>query len=238
MLAVKSLSAWYGAARVLYDLTFEVGRGEVVALLGRNGAGKSSTMKAIIGLIDRRKGVVQFNGEDISSLQPFEIARRGIGFTPENRRIFTDLSVMENLDVGRQPPRNFTDGAPAPFWTPERLFTLFPNLGDMRSRLGSNMSGGEQKMLAIARTLMSNPLLILLDEPSEGIAPVIMEKMVDIIFELKNKGISILLGEQNLPLAEAISDRAYVLESGRLRWQGPMVELIRERALQKLFLGV
>src|SRR5690242_7332388 len=154
MLVVENLSAWYGAARILYDLNFEVNRGEVVALMGRNGAGKSTTMKTIMGLMACREGIVRFNSEDISNEKPFEIARRGLGFTPEDRRIFVDLTVMENLDVGRQPPRQFGDGKPAPSWTPDQLFTLFPNLAEMQGRLGGRMSGGEQQMLTVARTLM------------------------------------------------------------------------------------
>src|SRR5204863_745982 len=140
-------------------LSFEIGRGEVVALMGRNGAGKSTTMKAIMGLIARKSGKVRFNGRDISALEPFEIARLGLGFTPEDRRIFADLTVLENLDVGRQPLRRFADGTPASAWTADRLFALFPNLGEMPHRLGDRMSGGEQQMLAVARTLMGNPLL-------------------------------------------------------------------------------
>src|SRR4026207_1256456 len=136
MLTAENLSAWYGAARILYDLHFQVGRGEVVALMGRNGAGKSTTINTIMGLMARRTGTVRFNGEDISNRKPFEIARLGLGFTPEDRRIFVDLTVMENLDVGRQPPRPFADGTPAPAWTPEALFRLFPNLAEMRHRLG------------------------------------------------------------------------------------------------------
>ena len=191
MLSVANLSAWYGAARILYDLSFEVGRGEVVALMGRNGAGKSTTMKAIMGLMAQRDGLVRFNGEDISARKPFEIARRGLGFTPEDRRIFVDLTVMENLDVGRQPPRYFPDGKPAPSWTPDRLFALFPNLGEMPDRPGGRMSGGEQQMLTVARTLMGNPLLVLLDEPSEGVAPLIIEQMAHTIVALKKQGLSI-----------------------------------------------
>ena len=179
MLGVQQLSAWYGAARILYDLSFEVGRGEVVALMGRNGAGKSTTLKTVMGLIAERQGTVRFNGEDISQLKPFEIARRGLGYTPEDRRIFSDLTVMENLDIGRQPPRHFADGQPAPAWTAEKLFALFPNLAEMPDRLGDRMSGGEQQMLTVARTLMGNPLLVLLDEPSEGVAPLIVEQMAD-----------------------------------------------------------
>ena len=238
MLAVEGLSAWYGAARILYDLSFEVGRGEVVALMGRNGAGKSTTMKAIMGLIGQRQGVVRFNGSDISRLKPFEIARRGLGFTPEDRRIFADLTVMENLDIGRQPPRRFPDGTPAPAWTPERLFSLFPNLGEMLDRPGGRMSGGEQQMLTVARTLMGNPLLVLLDEPSEGVAPVIVEQMANTIVELKKEGLSILLSEQNIHFARLVSDRAYVLEKGQIQWQGSMAQLDTNQDVQKAYLTV
>jgi branched-chain amino acid transport system ATP-binding protein len=238
MLAVESLSAWYGAARILYDLNFEVGRGEVVALMGRNGAGKSTTMKAIMGLLAQRQGAVRFNGADISRLKPFEIARRGLGFTPEDRRIFVDLTVMENLDVGRQPPRRFPDGTPAPSWTPDRLFALFPNLAEMPNRLGGRMSGGEQQMLTVARTLMGNPLLVLLDEPSEGVAPLIVEQMAATIVELKKEGLSILLSEQNVHFARLVSDRVYVLEKGQIRWQGSMAQLDTNLDVQTAYLTV
>jgi branched-chain amino acid transport system ATP-binding protein len=238
MLSVEALSAWYGAARILYDLTFEVGRGEVVALMGRNGAGKSTTMKAIMGLIAQRRGKVAFNGADISRLAPYEIARRGLGFTPEDRRIFSDLTVMENLDIGRQPARAFPDGAPAPLWTPERLFALFPNLAEMPNRPGGRMSGGEQQMLTVARTLMGNPLLVLLDEPSEGVAPLIVEQMANTIVELKKEGLSILLSEQNIHFAQLVSDRVYVLEKGQIRWQGTMAQLAGSPDIQRSYLTV
>jgi len=238
MLSVKNLSAWYGAARILYDLSFEVGRGEVVALMGRNGAGKSTTMKAIMGLMAQCDGVVHFNGEDISARKPFEIARRGLGFTPEDRRIFVDLTVMENLDSGRQPPRQFPDGKPAPSWTPDRLFALFPNLGEMPDRPGGRMSGGEQQMLTVARTLMGNPLLVLLDEPSEGVAPLIVEQMAHTIVALKKQGLSILLSEQNIHFARLVSDRVYVLEKGQIHWQGSVVELDANLDVQRTYLTV
>ncbi len=238
MLTVEGLSAWYGAARILYDLSFKVGRGEVVALMGRNGAGKSTTMKAIMGLIAQRQGAVRFNGDDISALKPFEIARRGLGFTPEDRRIFVDLTVMENLDIGRQAPRRFADGAPAPSWTPSRLFALFPNLAEMPDRLGSRMSGGEQQMLTVARTLMGNPLLVLLDEPSEGVAPLIVEQMANTIVELKKEGLSILLSEQNIHFARLVSDRVYVLEKGQIHWQGSMAQLTDNVDVQRAYLTV
>jgi branched-chain amino acid transport system ATP-binding protein len=238
MLSVENLSASYGAARILYGLSFEVGRGEVVALMGRNGAGKSTTMKAIMGLIAERDGAVHFNGSDISRLKPYEIARLGLGFTPEDRRIFADLTVLENLDIGRQPPRIFRDGVPAPLWNEEKLLSLFPNLGEMPNRPGGRMSGGEQQMLTVARTLMGNPLLVLLDEPSEGVAPLIVEQMANTIVELKRAGVSILLSEQNLHFAELVSDRAYVLEKGQLQWSGSMAQLAGNIDIQRTYLTV
>lgn len=237
ILRVQDLSAWYGGARILYDLSFEVGRGEVVALMGRNGAGKSTTMKSIMGLVARRSGNVSFADRDISRLKAFEIARLGIGFVPEDRRIFSDLTVLENLDVGRQPPRAI-DGGEIESWTPERLFALFPNLREMPNRLGSHMSGGEQQMLTVARTLMGNPTVVLLDEPSEGVAPLIVEQMANTILELKKQGLSILLSEQNINFAEIVSDRVYVLEKGQIHWQGAMSDLAGNVEIQRNFLTV
>jgi branched-chain amino acid transport system ATP-binding protein len=235
ILAVRGLSAWYGAAQILFELDLELGRGEVVALMGRNGAGKSTTLKSIMGLVGRRRGTVSFDGRDISALEPYRIARLGLGFTPEDRRIFSDLTVMENLDVGRQPPRA---SARATAWTPERLFALFPNLAERRDHLGSQMSGGEQQMLTVARTLMGNPLALLLDEPSEGVAPLIVEQMANTILDLKQQGLSILLCEQNIHFAALVSDRVYVLEKGHIQWQGGMGALTDDRDLQRAFLTV
>jgi branched-chain amino acid transport system ATP-binding protein len=235
-LAVDNLNAWYGTAHILFDMSFTVGRGEVVALMGRNGAGKSTTMKAVIGLLPRRSGIVHLNGRDVSVLKPFEIARLGMGFTPEDRRIFSDLTVLENLDVGVQPPRVSTTDAPIQGWTVDAVFELFPNLAELRHRRGGHMSGGEQQMLTIARTLMGNPLLILLDEPSEGIAPVIVERIADTIVQLKRSGLSILLSEQNVGFAEAVSDRAYMLEKGQIRWAGTMAELAADSEVQRNYL--
>ncbi len=237
-LAVEHLNAWYGAAQILYDVSFTIDRGEVVAMMGRNGAGKSTTIKAVMGLLPRRSGMVRLNGRDVSALKPFEIARLGLGYTPEDRRIFSDLTVLENLDAGRQKPRQGADGVPAPVWTPEILFRLFPNLAEMRHRLGGRMSGGEQQMLTIARTLMGNPLVVLLDEPSEGIAPLIVDKIADTIVELKKRGLSILLSEQNVGFAEIVSDRAYMLEKGQIRWAGTMAELAANTDLQRGYLTV
>ena len=238
LLEAKSLCAWYGAAQILYDVGLHVRRGEVVALLGRNGAGKSTTLKALMGLVGKRRGTVHFMGHDISGTEPHVAARLGLGYVPEDRRVFTDLTVMENLEVGKQPTRHWPDGSAAPLWTPERLFTLFPNLGEMPQRPGGQMSGGEQQMLTVARTLMGNPFLVLLDEPSEGVAPVIVEQMVGMILALKNQGVSILLSEQNMHFAALVADRAYVLEKGQIRYQGPMAELLANEQVRQAYLGV
>lgn len=238
LLAAKGLSAWYGAAQILFEVSLDVRRGEVVALMGRNGAGKSTTLKALIGMLEKRRGGVSFLGQDISKSEPHYAARMGLGFVPEDRRIFSDLTVMENLEVGRQGPRHWPDGSAAPLWTPERLFTLFPNLGEMRQRPGGRMSGGEQQMLTVARTLMGNPYLVLLDEPSEGVAPVIVEQMAHMIQELKAQGVSILLSEQNMHFAELVSDRAYVLEKGQIRYEGTMADLADNDEVRRAYLSV
>jgi branched-chain amino acid transport system ATP-binding protein len=238
LLEAHGLSAWYGAAQILFDVSLEVRRGEVVALMGRNGAGKSTTLKALMGLIARRRGRIGFLGRDISRAEPHEVARLGLGFVPEDRRIFGDLTVLENLEVGRQPPRRWADGSAAPHWTPEQLFALFPNLGEMPQRPGARMSGGEQQMLTVARTLMGNPYLVLLDEPSEGVAPVIVEQMVQMILALKAQGVSILLSEQNMHFAELVSDRAYVLEKGQIRCHASIAELAADEEVRRAYLSV
>ncbi|GAC1329204.1 MAG: ABC transporter ATP-binding protein [Beijerinckiaceae bacterium] len=237
LLAVSGLNAYYGAAQILFDLAFDVYPGQVVALMGRNGAGKSTTLKSIIGLIERRSGTVVFAGADISRARTFEIARLGLGFVPEDRRIFSDLTVIENLEVGRQPARAAA-GQQNAGWTPERLFGLFPNLAEARHRAGGRLSGGEQQMLSVARTLMGNPRLILLDEPSEGVAPIIVDTMADMVAELKKTGVAIVLSEQNLPFAELISDRAYVIEKGEMRFSGTMAELRANEEVRRAYLEV
>ena len=237
LLQVQGLKAWYGAAQILFDVSLQVGRGEVVALMGRNGAGKSTTLKALMGMVARR-GSVQFLGQDIARREPHDIARLGLGYVPEERRIFTDLSVMDNLEVGRQRPRRWPDGTPAPEWTPEKLFALFPNLGEMPLRPGGRMSGGEQQMLTVARTLMGQPLLVLLDEPSEGVAPLIVQQMARTIRALKAQGVSVLLSEQNLPFAEAVADRAYLIEQGEVVHEGSMADVVANPDVRKNCLGV
>jgi len=238
LLHAKGLNAWYGAAHILFDVDLQVNRGEVVALMGRNGAGKSTTLKALMGMLAKRKGTVSFLGHDVSRAEPHQVARLGLGYVPEDRRVFGDLTVMENLEVGKQPPRTWADGSAAPLWTPEKLFKLFPNLGEMPDRPGGRMSGGEQQMLTVARTLMGNPYLVLLDEPSEGVAPVIVEQMAHMILELKAQGVSILLSEQNMHFAELVSDRAYVLEKGQIRYQASMAELSVNEEVRRNYLSV
>jgi branched-chain amino acid transport system ATP-binding protein len=233
VLKVEGLKAGYGPAEVLFGVTLALRRGEVAALMGRNGAGKSTTLKAIMGLLPPRGGRVRFAGTDITGLAPFRIARLGLGYVPEERRIFTDLTVFENLEVGRRAPRN---GRAA--WTPDRLFGIFPNLAEMRGRRAAAMSGGEQQMLTIARTLMGNPEAVLLDEPSEGLAPVIVEQMAEAVLRMKREGIAVLLSEQNLDFAAAVADRAYVIERGSIRYEGAMDDLEADEQVREAWLTV
>jgi len=218
-LSVRNLNAAYGRARALFDVSLDVAPGEAVALLGRNGAGKSTTFRAILGLLKTRAGEVSFAGRDLIRLATHEIVRLGLGYVPEDRRIFSDLTVAENLSVGRRPPR-----PDAPAWTPERLYEIFPNLAELSGRPGARMSGGEQQMLAIARTLMGNPSLLLLDEPSEGLAPRIVEQMIAAIREMKQRGLGVLVAEQNLAFARLVAERVYVIEKGAVRFSGAMAE--------------
>jgi branched-chain amino acid transport system ATP-binding protein len=237
MLEVEGLSAWYGAAQILFGLSLRIAQGEVVALMGRNGAGKSTTIKSIMGLVPQRRGMICFLGEDIIACRPFQIARKGIGFVPEDRRIFSDLTVLENLEVGRQPVRA-TDSGRSSGWSAEKVFAAFPILAEMRDRRAAHMSGGEQQILTVARTLMGNPLLILLDEPSEGVAPIIVEQMANTILALKKEGLSVLLSEQNIHFAGLVGDRVYVLEKGQIKWEGTMAALMSDEAAQRRLLSV
>lgn len=233
MLELQQVNTFYGRAHILQDVSFGVEKGSVLVLLGRNGAGKTTVMKTLIGLVRPASGRIVFDGQNIARAEPHRIARLGLGYVPEERRIFTGLSVMENLDIGRQKSR---EGLKV--WTPERLFELFPNLGEMRNRPGGRMSGGEQQMLTIARTLMGNPRLILLDEPSEGLAPVIVEQMAQAIQALKQEGVTVLLAEQNLHFATRVADRAVVIEKGRIVWAGTMEDLQADAAARDQYLAV
>ena len=238
LLKVSGLDAFYGAAQMLFSISVSVNQGEVVALMGRNGAGKSTTLKAVMGLLDDSRGQVSFMGNDISHHQPHQIARLGLGWVPEDRRVFTDLSVAENLDIGRQSQRFWPDGTEVPSWTAEALYQLFPNLGQMKERMGGQMSGGEQQMLTVARTLMGNPYMVMMDEPSEGIAPIIVEQMAEAIGSLKKSGVSVLLAEQNLYFAELVADRVYVLEQGQVRFAGTLKELQQSDSEMRSYLTV
>jgi branched-chain amino acid transport system ATP-binding protein len=233
LLTVRGLHAFYGKAHILQGVSFAMNAGEVVALVGRNGAGKSTTMKTIMGLVPPAQGEVDFAGTPVNGREPFEIARLGLGYVPEERRVFSELTVMENLAVGERPARPH-----APRWTPDALFQLFPNLGRMQDRLGGQMSGGEQQMLTIARTLMGNPRLVLLDEPSEGLAPVIIEEMAKAILKLKNEGLTVLISEQNLHFARLVSDRALVMEKGLIRFDGTMEALMADDGVRQRYLAV
>lgn len=233
MLEVTNLNARYGRAQILNGVSLTLGANEVVALLGRNGAGKSTTMKSVMGMVRQKTGQISYDGQDISTRPPHVICRAGLGYVPEERRIFGDLTVEENLEVGRREPR-----PDAPEWTTGHLFELFPNLRERRRNLGKQLSGGEQQMLTIARTLMGNPKAVLLDEPSEGIAPVIVEQMANIIAELKREGLSVLLSEQNLHFARAVSDRAYIIEKGEMRYDGSFAHLDANPEISNQYLAV
>lgn len=232
MLEIRDVNSFYGKAHVLHDMGFEVPRGSVVALLGRNGAGKTTTMKSIMQLVRPSSGSISFGGTPLVGLAPYRIARMGIGYVPEERRIFTDLTVMENLTVGKQAPR---EGAVT--WTEDMLFDLFPNLAERRNNRGKALSGGEQQMLTIARTLMGNPSFVLLDEPSEGVAPVIVEQMARVIGQLKSEGLTVLLSEQNLHFAQAVADYAVIIEGGARKFFGPLEELNAHPEIRDAYLA-
>jgi branched-chain amino acid transport system ATP-binding protein len=232
LLSVSGLVARYGKARVLDGLDLTIHRGETVAILGRNGAGKSTLMKCIIGLITNKDGAINLNGRNIAKLPPYKISRAGIGYVPEERRIFKELTVRENLAVGRLRGRQNTR------WPLDRIIEAFPNLKDLLDRPGAQMSGGEQQMVTMARTLVTDPDIILLDEPSEGLAPVIVNQMVDMIREMKAAGLTILLSEQNMRFASRISERAYLIERGTIKYEGLMATIANDPAIYQTHLAV
>jgi branched-chain amino acid transport system ATP-binding protein len=218
-LEVKDIHTAYGLSQVLFGVSFDVEPGQVIALIGRNGVGKTTTMRSIIGLTHARQGQIVWQGRDITKWPPYRIAQHGIGFVPEERRIFPELSVWENLDIARFPAED-DEG-----WDEERVFTLFPDLRDIQSRQGGVLSGGQQQMLTIARSLMGNPKLLLLDEPSEGLAPRVVEDLREQVLQLKESGLSIVLAEQNLEFVLYLSDYLHILEKGEIKYSGTADDL-------------
>jgi len=227
VLRLDAVEAAYGPSRVLHGVTLEAREGEVVSLLGRNGAGKSTTLKAIVGLVAVTGGAITLDDRPLQTLLPHEISRLGVGWVPEDRRIFSDLTVAENLLVGAKGGGG---------WSVERVYQYFPKLGQLAGRRGGSLSGGEQQMLTVARTLMGNPRILLLDEPSEGLAPVIVQALGQQIAALKREGLTILLSEQNLKFAARLADRAYIIEKGQIRWEGPMGRLLEDDAARRAYL--
>lgn len=231
VLGINGLDAYYGAAQALFGLDLDVPQGSVTVLLGRNGAGKSTTLKAIMGLVSVGAGEITLHGENITGWPPYRVNRAGIGYVPEERRVFAGLSVMENLTVGTRVGPSAQDA-----WTPERAFELFPPLAALRDRLAGQLSGGEQQMLTIARTLMGNPDIILLDEPSEGLAPVIVQQIAATVKTLAADGLTVLLSEQNLRFATHVADRAAVIERGRVIVAGPMHDIVANEQVRDAYL--
>jgi branched-chain amino acid transport system ATP-binding protein len=233
MLKVENVDGFYGGSQVLFGITLEVMRGEVVCLLGRNGVGKTTTMKTIMGLVVPRNGTIKLNGEEINGNPPFVIARLGIGYVPQGRRIFTNLSTRENLLVSQK-----IGSGVNPHWTLDRVYGLFPILKERQNERAEHLSGGEQQMLSIARSLMGNPQLLLLDEPFEGLASIVIKEVASQIGRLREMGFSILLAEQNINLVVALSSRCYVLEKGRVCYQNTTNQLTQNKEMIQKYLGV
>ncbi len=234
LLELSHIDTYYDDSHVLFDLSLTVEPGEVLCLLGRNGAGKTTTLRSILGLTPPRTGRITLWGRDLVGLPPFRIARLGLGFVPEDRRIFPNLTVHENLEVARRTWGNVAVSR----WTDERVFDLFPLLRERRRQLGGTLSGGEQQMLTIARTLMGDPEILLLDEPSEGLAPLVVEVLREQLGRLKASGLTIVLAEQNLRFVGALGDRVYILEKGVVRYQGSMTEFMADEEVRQAYLAV
>jgi len=234
LLELSHVDAYYDDSHILFDLSLTVEVGEVVCLLGRNGAGKTTTARSIVGLTPPRAGRITLRGHDLVGLPPYRIARLGIGFVPEDRRVFPNLTVYENLEVAR---RTWGDGA-ARTWTVERVFDLFPILAQRHRQLGATLSGGEQQMLTIARTLMGDPAVLLLDEPSEGLAPLVVESLRQQLAQLKRNGLTIVLAEQNVRFVSELGDRVYILEKGMVRYEGSMAAFLADEPVRQAYLAV
>ena len=233
LLDVTTINTFYGRSHILFDVSLAVEKGEVVSLLGRNGAGKSTTLRSIMGLTPPQKGTVSLRGERISGLRPFQICRKGVGFVPEDRRCFPDLTVKENLEVAARREKEVSSP-----WTVEKIWALFPRLEERERNLGSQLSGGEQQMLTIARTLMTNPDLLLLDEPSEGLAPLIVALLAEMILRIRAEGVTVLLAEQNLHFCAKVSDRGYVIDKGSVKYEGTMSDLLGNEEIKEKYLAV
>ena len=229
MLSVNAIHTYYGISHILFDVSLTVSKGEVVGLLGRNGAGKSTTMRSIMGLTPPKQGTITFNGQDITGRKAYLLVRDGIEYVPDDRRVFADLTVDDNLEIPFS--RNSE-------WTRERVYDLFPALGEMKSRRAGNLSGGEQQMLTVARALMTGPELLLLDEPTEGLAPLIVRDLEEQISKLRDVGISILLSEQNVKSALKLVNRLYVIDNGRIRFEGTVADLEANEEVKKKYLMV
>lgn len=233
ILELASVNTFYGLSHILFDVSLFVRQGEVVALLGRNGAGKSTTFRSIIGLTPPARGEILFRGERIDGLRPYQICRKGIGFVPEDRRCFPDLTVRENLEVAARRRKETTDP-----WTVEKVFSLFPRLKERQKNLGIQLSGGEQQMLTIARTLMTNPALLLLDEPSEGLAPLVVALLAQMILAIRGEGVTVLLAEQNIHFCAKVADRGYVIDKGVIRYEGKMADVLADEEVKEKYLAV
>lgn len=227
MLEVNEIHTFYGLSHILFGVSLHINQGETVCLLGRNGAGKTTTARSIIGLTPPRQGSIKFKGEEIAGKKPHVIVRRGMGFVPDNRRIFADLTVSENLDIGQRRSKEIEG------WNKDKVYDLFPALKHIKLRKGGNLSGGEQQMLTIARTLMGNPDLLLLDEPSEGLAPLVVKALEEQILKLKETGLTILLSEQNVLSALMLSDRGYIIGNGEIVYEGSADELKENSEIRK-----
>lgn len=234
-LEVDNIRTAYGASKVLFGVSLKVEPGEVVSLVGRNGVGKTTTMRSIMGMAPPQEGSVRWIDRDITGIPVHHVSKLGIGYVPEDRRIFPELTVWENLDIGRRAP---IDGDGGSGWSEEQVFELFPDLRDIQSRKGGVLSGGQQQMLTIARSLMGNPKLLLLDEPSEGLAPIVVETLRDRIHMLKTGGLSIVLAEQNLDFVLSLSDRVHILEKGKIVYTGTPAELRDNPGIQTKYLTV
>jgi branched-chain amino acid transport system ATP-binding protein len=233
ILEVNDIYTAYGLSQILFGVSLKVEEGEIISLLGRNGVGKTTTLRSIMGLTPPQSGSIKWRGEEIAGKPTYEISRLGIGFVPEDRRIFSDLTVWENLDVAIQPGRKKEN-----VWTLERVFDLFPALKPIQSRKGGYLSGGEQQMLTIARTLMSNPDLLLLDEPSEGLAPLVVQQLGEQIAKLRREGMTILLCEQNQRFSLDLSDRLYILEKGTIKYEGTVQDFLKDEKIGRTYLAV